>query len=188
MNNAQENHNQGPEAYGPHGRPAAQPPYQEPAAPGSRRSGKPYKSAALATWLSLFPGLGQVYLGYYQLGFTYVVSMAVIIAVLNMGLMEPFFGPLLAFFWIFNLVDAHRRAQNYNRVLDGMDPDHIDPDFEMPSFKGSTPLGVLCVVAGVLILLDLNFGVSLEWLENWWPAGLVIGGLWLVMKDRRKDG
>lgn len=187
MNNTQENRPQGAENHDPYGQTGPQPPYGH-QAPSPRDAARPYKSAALATWLSLFPGMGQVYLGYYQLGFTYVMIMAVTITVLNLGLMEPFFGPLLAFFWIFNLLDANRRAQNYNRALDGMSPDQIDSDFEMPAVKGSTPLGVLLVVAGVLILLDLQFGVSLEWLEDWWPVALIAGGAWLVLKDRRRKG
>jgi len=33
------------------------------------------------------------------------------------------------------------------------------------------------------------FGFSLEWLERWWPAGLIAGGAYLVysgMKDRMR--
>ncbi len=150
-----------------------------------RNPNLPYKSPALATWLSLFPGLGQSYVGYYQLGFTYVMIMALTILTLSHGILEPLFGPLLAFFWIFNLIDANRRAHNFNRVLDGMNSSDTPPDFDMPSLKGNVPVGVLLVIAGVLILLDLNFDVSLAWIENWWPLGLIGFGGWLVFKGRR---
>ena len=56
---------------------------------------------------------------------------------------------------------------------------------EMPKMSGNKPVGILLVIAGILILLDLNFDVSLEWLESWWPVGLIGLGGWLVLKGRR---
>ncbi len=150
-----------------------------------RNPNLPYKSAALATWLSLFPGLGQTYVGYYQLGFMYVVVMALCITVLSLGILGPFIGPMLAFFWIFNLIDANRRAHHFNRSIDGMTEDDVPPDFEMPNLKGSLPLGIILMVVGVLILLDLNFNVSMAWVEDWWPVLLVGFGGWLVFKSRK---
>ncbi len=150
-----------------------------------RNPNLPYKSPGLATLLSLFPGLGQAYVGYYQLGFTYVMVMALTILILSHDVMAPFFGPMLAFFWIFNLIDANRRAANYNRVLDGLEGGDTPPDFEMPKVSGNKPVGILLVIAGILILLDLNFDVSLEWIESWWPVGLIGLGGWLVFKGRQ---
>ncbi len=150
-----------------------------------RNPNLPYKSAALATWLSLFPGLGQTYVGYYQLGFMYVLIMAMCITVLSLGILGPFVGPLLAFFWIFNLIDANRRANHYNRALEGMNDSNTPPDFEMPNFRGSRPFGLILMVLGILIFLDLNFGISMEWIENWWPMGLVGFGGWLIFKGRQ---
>ena len=152
-----------------------------------RNPNLPYKSPALATWLSLFPGLGQTYIGYYQLGFMYVVVMALCILVLSLGILAPFIGPMLAFFWIFNLIDANRRATHYNRSLEGMEQSDVPPDFEMPNLKGSLPMGILLMVLGFLILLDLNYGVSMEWIEDWWPLALVGFGGWLIFKGRQKD-
>ena len=150
-----------------------------------RNPNLPYKSPALATWLSLFPGLGQAYVGYYQLGFVYVMIMALAILTLSHNVLAPLFGPLLAFFWIFNLIDANRRAVNYNRVLDGLEGGDTPPDFDMPTLKGNKPVGIILVIAGILILLDLNFDVSLAWIETWWPLGLVGLGGWLVFKGRQ---
>lgn len=150
-----------------------------------RNPNLPYKSPVLATCLSLFPGLGQAYVGYYQLGFSYVMVMALTILILSNGVLAPFFGPMLAFFWIFNLIDANRRAHNYNRVLDGLDSKSTLPDSEMPQLKGNAPVGVLLVIGGILILLDLNFDVSLAWIESWWPVGLIGLGGWLLFKSRQ---
>ena len=152
-------------------------------------SALPYKSPTLATLLSLLPGLGQVYVGYYQQGFQFVLVVACMIAVLNMQLpsgLEPLFGVFLPFFWIFNMIDANRRAHSYNQALDGLTGDELPDDFKLPGARGSVPAGVILIVVGVLAILDLNTGFSLEWLEDWWPLGLVAGGVWLILRARRQ--
>ena len=148
------------------------------------------KSPLLATLLSCFPGLGQIYVGYYQTGFLFGLTVAGTIGVLNTSLggggLEPFLGVFLSFFWIFNMIDANRRAQHYNLVLSGKGGETIPEDFPTAG-RGSVPTGVVLVVVGVLFILDLNFGVSLEWLENWWPLSLVGFGAWLILKGRQRE-
>lgn len=159
-----------------------QAPYQAPAQPLR-------KSASMATWLSLMPGMGQVYVGYYQKGFSYLATVAVVIAMLNLGLpnaMNAMLGIFLGFFWIFNMIDANRRANHFNRAMSGMATDALPDEFELPSKLGSVPAGVVLVIVGVLIVLDLNFNVSLAWLENWWPLILVGFGGWLIVKGRQE--
>ncbi len=146
------------------------------------------KSPALATWLSLMPGMGQVYVGYYQKGFSYLATIAVVIAMLNLNLpdsLTAMLGIFLGFFWIFNMIDAHRRANHFNRAMRGLASESLPEEFEMPSSVGSVPVGVVLVVIGVLVILDLNFNVSLQWLENWWPLFLVGFGGWLIVKGRQ---
>ena len=72
--------------------------YVPPAAPPKQYSATDsrYKSPALATIMSLMPGLGQIYVGYYRQGFINIIVIAGIIALLSShsfshGL-EPFFG------------------------------------------------------------------------------------------------
>ena len=162
--------------------------YQEqPRAAKARRPARPHKSAVLATVLSMMPGLGQVYVGYYQHGFIFALIPATIIALLASGSttgLKPLLGMFIAFFWIFNMIDANRRANHFNRTLDGMGAEEIPEDFKMPGAKGSIPAGVILMLLGVLIILDLNFNVSMEWVESWWPLALVIFGGYLVYKAR----
>ena len=150
------------------------------------------KSPALATVLSMMPGLGQIYVGYYQQGFIYLLTAATTIAILESGGGgrggEPFFGLFLAFFWIFNMIDANRRAQHYNLALQGLSDQELPEDFQGPGAKGSVAGGVLLIAAGTLLFLDVKFGVSLQWLEDWWPMALVGFGVWLVLKSRRRAG
>jgi len=147
------------------------------------------KSPLLATFLSAMPGLGQVYVGYYVAGFVNIFVAAGTIAILASGMMrgsEPFFGTFLAFFWIFQMIDANRRAHHYNRVKEGLGGEAVPEGFEMPTTKGSLLGGAVLIILGILFILDLNFDVSMAWVENWWPLVLVLAGINLVYKARKK--
>lgn len=153
-----------------------------------------YKSPALAGFLSILPGLGQVYVGYYKQGFMYVLIYAFTIAVLTgsgvegSGL-EPLGAIFLAFFFFFNIIDAVRRARLFNRVVDGVAVADLPPDFELPTIRGSISTGLMLIFGGSLLFLHTMFDVSLAWLQDWWPLVLIGFGAWLVYKDvsgRRK--
>jgi hypothetical protein len=170
-------------------RPAAppSPPYAYGEQPSRAKRG--YKSAALATILSMMPGVGQVYAGYYQQGFINIVVFASVIVALSSGMLrgfEPFLGIFLAFFWIFNLIDANRRALHVNRVIDGLGAESVPEDFKIPGSGGSVVTGVLLMGLGLLFFLDLKFDVSMEWVTEWWPLALIAGGAWMVYKAKTK--
>ncbi len=160
-----------------------------PARPAAKVSTASRKSPALATVLSCMPGLGQIYVGYYQQGFTNMLVVATTITVLSSGIffgLEPFLGLFLAFYWLYNMIDAYRRAHHVNRVAAGLGTEALPDDFKLPSAGGSMFGGVVLVVAGILFILDLNFDVSLAWLQDWWPLALVAFGINLIYKARRK--
>jgi hypothetical protein len=152
------------------------------------------KSPALATIMSAMPGLGQIYVGYYQQGFTNIMVIAGTITVLSnsnqwgVNGLEPLLGVFLAFYWLYNLVDAGRRASFYNQALAGMETGALPDEVRLPSGAGSLAGGIVLVAVGLVIFSNTMFGVSLEWLERWWPLGLVIGGAYLIyssVRDRR---
>jgi hypothetical protein len=151
------------------------------------------KSPALAACLSCAPGLGQVYVGYYQRGFIHAVIVAGIIAMFNMDLpqaMYPLLGVFIAFFWLYNIIDAGRRAALYNHSVDGLGEFEMPSDFRMPSFGGSIALGAVIVIASCIILTNTLFGYSLEWLEEWWPVIPFVFGIFLLVRgimDRLKE-
>jgi len=142
------------------------------------------KSPILALVLSAMPGLGQVYVGYYQQGFTNVLVVASVIALLNFTVLSDggaaFFGLFLAFYWLYNMVDAWRRAVFYNNALAGIAPGTLPSDFPAATGRGSLAGGVALVILGVVLLSNTLFGVSLEWLEQWWPVAFIGAGAWLI--------
>src|SRR5689334_17791091 len=79
-----------------------------------------YKSPLLTGFLSLMPGVGQVFLGYTRLGFIHGVTAAILICLMSsnqLGRLEPLVGVFMVFFWLYNLVDAYRRAVLLNEAL-----------------------------------------------------------------------
>ena len=147
------------------------------------------KSPALACFLSLMPGLGQVYVGYYQRGFVHAIVVGSLIAILAQqegGGPEPpllpLFGMFLAFFWLYNVIDAGRRAALYNQALQGEGPVPLPDDLSVAGLRGSVAGGAILIVAGVVLLAHTRFGVSLEWLEAWWPLAPILFGAYLVAK------
>jgi len=143
------------------------------------------KSPALAACLSCMPGLGQVYVGFYQRGFIHAVVVAGIITLLASGTvptLAPLFGLFLAFFWLYNIIDAARRASLYNQMLAGNPAIEMPEDFKMPSTGGSIFGGACLIAFGFVLLLHTRFDMSLEWMHDWWPAALMIFGGYLLVK------
>jgi TM2 domain-containing membrane protein YozV len=144
------------------------------------------KSPVLALVLSLMPGLGQIYVGYYQQGFLNALIVASTIALLashTIWHIEPFAGFFLAFFWLYNLVDAWRRAVFYNNALAGLGPAEMPDDQSLPTGRGSMAAGAAMIVVGAVLLSNTLFGFSLQWLERWWPIVFVALGGWLVYQN-----
>lgn len=143
------------------------------------------KSPGLAAIFSAMPGLGQIYIGYYLQGFIHIAVVGVIIVLLNSnGYVVRHFAPLLglflAFFWLYNIVDAYRRAAFYNQALAGLGDIEIPADMKLPKGGGSMAGGVALIVIGGLLFANTALGMSLDWLEAWWPMGLVLLGAYLV--------
>ena len=149
------------------------------------------KSPALAAVLSMMPGLGQVYVGYYQRGFVHAVVIAGLVTILASGAVErltPLFALFMAFFWLYNIIDAARRASLYNDALAGNPSIELPQDFKSPGFRGSIVGGATLIVAGFILLLHTRFGISLDWVEQWWPVAPMIFGAYLLgraIQERR---
>jgi hypothetical protein len=141
------------------------------------------KSPILALVLSAMPGLGQIYVGFYQQGFTNALVAASMIALLSTNFLhhlEPLFGVFLAFFWLYNVIDAWRRAVFYNNALAGIGPATLPEDFTIGMGKGSLVGGVAMIVVGGVLLSNTLFGLPLDWLERWWPVAFIAVGAWLA--------
>jgi hypothetical protein len=166
-----------------------------PAYPQPGRSLDPRrKSPVLACMLSVMPGLGQIYVGYYRLGFIHALIVASSITFLANDVMDPLI-PLvsifLAFFMLYNVVDAGRRAAYYNYAVEGLGGVQIPEEVSMPAMGGSIAGGIILVVLGFVLLSNTLMDIPLDWLEQWWPVALVGFGLYLLArgwKERSAKG
>jgi hypothetical protein len=145
------------------------------------------KSPLLACILSAMPGLGQVYVGYYKMGFIHMAvwGSAMALAIASDQLF-PALTPLLVifiiFFYLYNVIDAGRRAAFYNHALAGIEGVEVPAEMSLPTPGGSLAGGAVLIIVGVVLLSNTAFEVSLEWLEDWWPAVPVAVGAWLVVR------
>ena len=151
------------------------------------------KKPFLASVLSVVPGLGQVYVGYYRQGFFNAITVALLISFLTLEIeaLIPLVGIFLGFFWLYNIVDAGRRASLYNQALAGGGDIELPDSFEAPSLGGSMAGGAALILIGLILLSHTAFGASLAWVEDWWPLALVGLGGWLLYKaiqDRAGTG
>ncbi|HEY0511701.1 MAG TPA: hypothetical protein VGH73_07345 [Thermoanaerobaculia bacterium] len=145
------------------------------------------KNPGLAALLSLFPGMGSVYNGLYMRGFTFFVVIASLIAITAKN--HPLFGLAIAFFWLFNVIDAYRQATliNYGYAQDlGL----LDMPKVPRAGQGGLVAGVLLSLIGIAAALDQYFDIRFDWIFNLWPFALVALGLWLIVstiRDRRQS-
>ena len=147
------------------------------------------KSPALAAVLSMVPGLGQVYVGYYQRGFIHAVVVAGIMTLLAGEMLDkltPMFALFMSFFWLYNIIDAARRAALYNQYLAGNPAIDLPEDFKMPKSGGSIFGGACLIATGFILLLHTRFGMSLDWTEEWWPVAPMILGFYLLAQAIRE--
>lgn len=157
--------------------------------PAYRTTDPRRKNPFYAGLLSLMPGLGQVYVGYYRRGFTNVLTAGSILSILVWTNGDMPFVPagiiFLIFFELYNIIDASWRATLYNLSLDGIEqitlPDELS-DGGFDGISGSYLGGGALLLFGIIALSNTLFGLSLIWLESWWPV-LPLGlGCYLVYK------
>lgn len=145
------------------------------------------KSPLTAVVLSLFPGLGSIYNGLYLRGVTFFAVVLVLMRMADHG--SDIWGFAVAFVWLFNMVDAYRQAKLI-RLGFATDLGLADRPEPVHAGHGSLVAGVLIVLVGVASLLELQFGIDVDWLLDFWPVGLILLGAWFIwsaIRSRLQD-
>lgn len=154
------------------------------------------KSPTLAVFLSLMPGLGQVYAGFYRRGFTFMLVAAITVSALSLDLgpLDTLLSFFLSFFWLFNMVDAAAVTKCWNRAVElgeRVEASGLGADMSVPLPRSPLWLGFALSVLGVFLLAVTKFDYSLGWIREWWPVALISLGSYLTYKgvqERRKQG
>ncbi|MGH9367301.1 MAG: hypothetical protein ACRD3M_06480 [Thermoanaerobaculia bacterium] len=148
------------------------------------------KSPGLAGFLSVFPGLGHVYLGLYQRGFVIGGAFILGISLTSHGRGPEFFGPMLGFLWFFGIIDAVRQAKAINRGQT------VESGFAgAPQVRkagegtGALTFGVILIGLGVLWFLESQDLLDrfLDAIPGWGgPFTFILLGLALIVTHIRK--
>ncbi len=146
------------------------------------------KSPGLAGFLSIFPGLGHLYLGLYQRAFAFAGAFVVLIGLTSHGRGAHFLGPLIAFVWFFGIIDAVRQAKAINRGYVSESGFAVEARLPRASEgTGSLMWGVILVGLGVLWLMDRYVDIDWSYMEyRGGPAALILLGLILVISHVRR--
>jgi hypothetical protein len=156
-----------------------------PLPPGPAPAAGPYvrlpKSPGLAAFLSLFPGLGQVYNGQIARAFVFLFGFVGSIYLTASGHEFPF-AFMIPFVYLYNLIDAWKGATVINqRFLGGEGQEPKEDTVESPIWGGSL------VVIGLLVLLSNMGWLDLDRLAQWWPLLLIaVGGYFIYNSIQKK--
>ena len=156
--------------------PPPAPPLTTPAAPVIVER----KSPGLAGVLSIFPGLGHLYLGLYSRALAIVGAFVFCIWMSHRA--GEFFGPLIAFIWFFGIIDAVRQAKaiNSGRVAEG----GFAPEQQIrraAAGTGALTWGVILIGIGTLWLIDRYVEIDWSFMHEWGaPLALILLGFVLI--------
>ena len=130
------------------------------------------RSPATALWLSMLPGAGHVYLGQASKGLMLIVLFACAIQLADEA---AFFGVMIAFVWLYGVIDAYRSAQEHNLLVETGRSLPKPATFAFTRWWGWVLIGL-----GTIFFVD-NFGwLDIEWIWNLWPLGLIGLGVFIL--------
>jgi len=162
------------------------PPAQPPVSPATVVVDR--KSPGLAGFLSVFPGLGHLYLGLYQRAFAFAGAFCLLVFFNHRGRIAPLSGPATAFVWFFAIIDAVRQAHAINRGYLAAGGLATETQIRKAAEgTGALTWGVILVGLGALWLVDRYVDIDWSFMENWGgPAALILLGLILVISHVRR--
>jgi hypothetical protein len=138
-------------------------------------------SPPLAFVLGFIPGVGAVYNGQYAKGLMHVVIFGSIISILSSGAahgFEPLFGLMIPTFIFYMAFEAYHTAK---KRRDGEAVDEFSGLARTAGTHSRFPVAAVLLIAfGVLFLLDNLDLLKIGRLLRYWPAGLIVLGLYLL--------
>lgn len=147
------------------------------------------KSPILAAFLSVLPGLGNVYNGLYRRA---VVFFLIYVSLFSLAInvsdqAKALVIPCLVFIWFFNIFDAYRQATLINYYGE---PPAADESWRDVRGWGLAP-GVFLLALGVYGILQRYFNIDLSWVMDQWPFALIAAGAWFIysyFRERKQEG
>jgi hypothetical protein len=160
------------------------PPVAAPARPASGHGPNPAVAGILA---GFFPfGVGAVYCSQYAKGLAHLLIFVMLIfASDHAGSWDWIFGLGIAFFYVYQIIDAVRTARALQDGQPAPDPLGLGQTFSMGEKfdTGKVPVGAIVLIGlGVLFLLH-TMRIFETGLDRLWPLILVFLGVWMFYRN-----
>lgn len=150
-----------------------------------RPSTRSKAKARLAALCGVFPGLGAVY---NRQNFKAIAHFIGIVGLFQLGhipRLGGFFGLAGLAFYFYSIVDAYRTAQ---LIGDGVRPEDDEARFRRQLAKRAPAFGVLLIMAGVLIIIQLLRPFGFLTPARVLPAALILLGGYLLTRYFKRSG
>ena len=166
---------------------AVYPPVGTPAAAARPASGPNPNPAVAGILAGFFPfGVGAVYCSQYAKGLAHLLIFALLIfGADHAGRWDFLFGIGIAFFYVYQIIDAVRTAHALQAGLPAPDPMGLGQTFSMGERfdSGKVPVGAVILIGlGVLFLLH-TMGIMEYGFERFWPLILIFLGGWMFYRN-----
>jgi hypothetical protein len=166
---------------------AAYPPVGAPVAAARAGSGPNPNPTVAGILAGFFPfGVGAVYCSQYAKGLAHLLVFALLIfGADHAGSYDWVFGIGIAFFYVYQIIDAVRTARALQEGQPAPDPLGLGQTFSMGEKfdSGKVPVGAVILIGlGVLFLLH-TMGIMEYGFDRFWPLLLIFFGGWLFYRN-----
>ena len=158
--------------------------------PSPRPSGSGPNPAVAGILAGFFPfGVGAVYCSQYAKGLAHLLIFAMLIfGADHAGSWDALFGIGIAFFYVYQIIDAVRTARAIQEGQPAPDPLGLGQAFSMGEKfdAGKVPVGAIILIAlGGLFLLH-TMGIMENGLDRFWPLILIFLGGWMFYRNQER--
>ena len=166
--------------------PAVYPPAGAPPAATRPASGPNPNPAVAGILAGFFPfGVGAVYCSQYAKGLAHLlVFVLLVFGAVHAGSWDWLFGIGIAFFYVYQIIDAVRTAHALQAGQPAPDPMGLGQAFSMGDKfdSGKVPIGAVVLIGlGVLFLLH-TMGIMEYGFERFWPLIIIFLGAWMFYR------
>jgi hypothetical protein len=170
---------------------AVYPPGTPPVAPMRSAGGSGPNPAVAGILAGFFPfGVGAVYCSQYAKGLAHLLIFALLIfGTDHAGKWDFLFGLGIAFFIVYQIIDAVRTAKALQAGQPAPDPMGLGQTFSMGEKfdSGKVPVGAVVLIGlGVLFLLH-TMGIMEYGFERFWPLILIFLGGWMFYRNYERS-
>lgn len=158
-------------------------PYTAPAAQyGPGNVVDPGAHPVLAFILGFIPGVGAIYNGQYAKGLIHAVIFGILISIISShraaAPFTPFVAIMIAAWVLYQPFEAFHTARKRRY---GQSVEEFSSLFDMRPQHGKFPAGAVVLIGlGFLLLLDTTDIISLNTFFHYWPALLIVFGLYML--------